>query len=595
MKRRVRNFCIVAHIDHGKSTLADRFIERAGLVDGQAELILDSMELERERGITIKAASVALDYAVDGEAYRFNLIDTPGHVDFSYEVSRALKACEGAVVLVDAAQGVEAQTISNFYLAVEENLRVVPVLNKIDLPVARVEEVAEEMVNVLGVEPDEVLAVSAKTGDGLDVLIREIARRVPPPRGDADAPLRSLVFDAHFNEYRGVVVYLRVFDGVVRRGQRIKFLATGAVHEVQEVGVLRPRMTPVDELRAGDVGYLITGIKRLHEVHVGDTVAEQDRPVEPLAGYREPKPMVFCSFYPAIETESGQLRRALEKLALNDASLVFEPEKSEALGVGFRCGFLGLLHMEISQERLERESNVDVVQTAPSVGYEAVLRDGSVLLLDTPSRLPPPDQVSEIREPVMDVSLVLPNGHMGVVMRLCEQRRGRLVSTKYLSPTRSLLSYHLPLAEIVYDFYDRLKSVTRGLATMDYEFHSYQAADLVRLDILVGGRRVDPLSVIVHRSKAYHTGRRILSVLKKEIPRHLFQVSLQAAIGSRIIARENIRPLAKNVTAKCYGGDVTRKMKLLKRQKEGKRRMKTVGNVTMPQSAFLAVLRRSAD
>ena len=591
MERQIRNICIIAHIDHGKSTLADRLIERAGLVE-HAELMLDSMELERERGITIKSAAVTLDFNIDSKPHRFNLIDTPGHVDFTYEVSRSLKACEGAILLVDAAQGVEAQTISNFYLALEEDLEIIPVLNKIDLPVARVDEVREELRAVLGIDPSDVLEVSAKTGEGVERLIEEVARRVRPPGGNAEAPLRALVFDAQFNDYRGVIVYLRVFDGTIRRGEKIKMLATNRTYEVQEVGIFRPKMTPVEALAAGEVGYMIAGIKQIQDVHVGDTVAHPHEQVEPLPGYREPKPMVFCSFYPDIETDSEQLRRALEKLSLNDAALRWEPESSDALGLGFRCGFLGLLHMEIAQERLERELGVGVVQTAPSVQYQVVTKDGEEIMIDSPSKLPEASKIAEIREPVMEVSIVLPNEYIGAVMRLCDSRRGKLLSTQYLSPTRSVLVYRLPLAEIIYDFYDRLKSVTRGLATMDYEFRGFEAADLVKLDILVHGRRVDPLSVIVHRDQAYQTGKRILQILKKEIPRHLFQVVLQAAIGSRIVARENIRPLAKNVTAKCYGGDVTRKMKLLKKQREGKKRLKQVGRVTLPQSAFLAVLKR---
>jgi len=594
MERQIRNICIIAHIDHGKSTLADRLIERAGIVE-HADLLLDSMDLERERGITIKAAAVALDYNIDGSPFRINLIDTPGHVDFSYEVSRSLKACEGAVLLVDAAQGVEAQTISNFYLALEEDLEIIPVLNKIDLPVARPDEVRAELEAILGIDPADVLEISAKTGEGVERLIEEVARRVPPPTGSADKPLRALIFDAQFNDYRGVIVYLRVFDGTIRPGDKIQTLATNRTYEVQEVGIFRPQMEPTQSLSAGEVGYLIAGIKQIRDVRVGDTITYAGADVEPLGGYREPKPMVFCSFYPDIETESERLRRALEKLSLNDAALFWEPEFSEALGLGFRCGFLGLLHMEITQERLERELNVGVVQTAPSVQYQVVKKSGEVELIDAPSKLPDAAEIAEIREPIVEVSIVLPNNLIGSVMRLCDSRRGKLISTQFLSPTRSVLIYRLPLAEIIYDFYDRLKSVTRGLATMDYEFKGFERSDLVRLDILVHGRRVDPLSVIVHRQQAYHTGKRILQILKKEIPRHLFQVTLQAAIGSRVIARENIKPLAKNVTAKCYGGDVTRKMKLLKKQREGKKRMKQVGRVTMPQSAFLAVLKRNED
>ena len=597
MTLELRNFCIIAHIDHGKSTLADRFIERSGVVSERelCEQMLDGMELERERGITIKSSAVALEFKINGKEYRFNLIDTPGHVDFSYEVSRALKAAEGAILLVDAAQGVEAQTISNLYLAFEENLTIIPVLNKIDLPAARVEEVKDEVETLLGLERGEILAVSAKTGENVDLLIERIAEEIPPPEGDPDAPLRALIFDAQYDDYRGVIVYIRLFDGRIKRGDKIRFIPSGMDTEVGEVGLFRPKMTPSVSLSAGEVGYLITGIKRIQDVHIGETITSASKPAEPLEGYREPKPMVFCSLFPGLNSDTQSLKKALEKLQLNDAAFRFEPTQSEALGYGFRCGFLGLLHMEVTQERLERELGVDVVQTAPSVSYEVVLKDGETMRIETPSKLPRPDRIAEIREPIMEVSVVLPTEYIGAVMRLCELRRGKLVSTQYLSPKRSLLLYRIPLAEIIYDFYDKLKSVTRGLATMDYEFKGYEKADLVKLDILVAGKVVDSLSTVVHREKAYRTGRRILKVLQKEIPRHLFEVVLQAAIGSRIIARERIRPLAKNVTAKCYGGDITRKMKLLKKQKEGKKRMKQVGRVTMPQSAFRAVLKRSEE
>jgi GTP-binding protein LepA len=597
-KINLRNFCIIAHIDHGKSTLADRFIQKSGQVTQRefCEQLLDGMELERERGITIKASAVALDYTIGSQKYRFNLIDTPGHVDFSYEVSRALKACEGAVLLVDAVQGVEAQTISNFYLALEEGLTILPVLNKIDLPAARIKEVKEEIETILGLEQEDVIAVSAKTGEGVDTLIQKIVEKMPPPKLILDSPLRALVFDAQYDEYRGVIVYVRVFSGKVKRGDRIRLLGAGAVYEVSEVGVFRPKMTVQDSLEAGAVGYVIAGIKRIQDIHVGETITNAEAEnVDPLTGYREPKPMVFCSFFPGLESDSQALKRALERLQLNDAAIKFEPTQSEALGYGFRCGFLGLLHMEIAQERLERELNVDVVQTAPSVSYQVLLKTGELEQVETPSKLPPPDKIAEIREPMMDVSIVLPNDHIGAVMRLCEIRRGELRSTQYLGPKRCLLVFRIPLAEIIYDFYDKLKSITRGLATMDYEFKGYEKADLVKLDILVAGKRVDPLSMIVHRSKAYETGKSILKILRKEIPRHLFDVVLQAAIGSRIIAKESIRAMGKNVTAKCYGGDITRKMKLLKKQREGKKRMKQIGNVTVPQSAFHAVLKRTED
>jgi GTP-binding protein LepA len=593
----IRNFCIVAHIDHGKSTLADRILERTGLMPrGTArEQILDDMDLERERGITIKAKAVTRFRPKDGKVYRLNLIDTPGHVDFSYEVSRALAACEGAVLLVDASQGVEAQTVANAYLAIEAGLEILPVLNKIDLPGARPEESAQELAHLLGGEPADVMRVSAKTGEGVDELLDAIIARVPPPLGAPEGDLRALIFDSVFDDYRGVIVYVRVVDGVMRRGDRVCMLGAGRDHEVVEIGTFRPERVPADELRAGEVGYLVAAIKTMAEVQVGDTVGPAKRLVTPLPGYREPKPVVFCGLYPSSSQDLDTLRRALERLRLNDASFTYHQESSEALGFGFRCGFLGLLHMEIVQERLERESGVDIVQTAPNVTYEVVTKKDGTFRIEVPSELPPPNEVVELREPVVRCSVVTPAESIGAVMKLAEERRGTYIRTDYLSAQRVLLVYDLPLAEIVFDFHDRLKSATRGYGSFDYEPLGYHAAPLVRLRILVGGTEVDALSAIVHREQAQRRGRDVLVRLKKEIPRHLFEVALQAAIGGKIIARESIPPMRKNVIAKCYGGDVTRKRKLLEKQKEGKKRMKRVGSVDIPQKAFLAVLGAGRD
>jgi GTP-binding protein LepA len=589
----IRNFSIIAHIDHGKSTLADRFIERLGSVPAREfrEQMLDSMDIERERGITIKASAVRLSISREGTDHILNLIDTPGHVDFTYEVSRSLKACEGAVLLVDAAQGVEAQTVSNMFLALENNLEVIPVINKIDLKNARVTEVIAEMVNVLGVKEKEILLVSAKTGTGVDQLFDAIVSRIPAPEGDGNAYLQALIFDSVFDDYKGVIVYVRLVNGSLKGGQRIRMIGTGNFYEVTEVGVFTPHMKKVDKLSAGEVGYFTASIKQLRDVTIGDTVTErEERDVKPLPGYRSPLPMVFCGLYPAAMTGYEALRRALLKLQLNDSSFKFEPEKSEALGLGFRCGFLGLLHMAVAQERLERESNVDVIQTAPSTGYQVVLKDKSVVTVENAAKLPPPAAIEEFREPVVEVDLIIPSDSIGALMKLCEERRGEYKSTTYLSQKRAFLTYNMPLAEIIYDFFDRLKSITRGYGTMDYRFIGYRPSSLVKLDILVGGQKVDALSRIVHRSEAERAGRKIIKTLQKEIPKHLFVITLQAAIGSKVVARENIRALAKNVTAKCYGGDITRKRKLLERQKEGKKRMKQVGRVSIPQKAFLAAL-----
>jgi len=591
--QRIRNVSIIAHIDHGKSTLADRFLLACGAISPREfrEQFLDDMDLEREMGITIKANRATLTYRCDGTCYTINLIDTPGHVDFHYEVSRALAACEGAILLVDATQGVQAQTVANAYLAMEADLAIIPVVNKIDLPAARPEDVALEIEQVLGLPADEVLFVSAKTGEGVDDLLRAIVEKVPAPKGSPDGPLKALVHDAKFDPHRGVVCMVRIFDGSVRKGDKVLLMAAGRTYTVSEVGLFTPKMRPVEALSAGQVGYVIAGIKTLRDVTIGETITLAERPAtDPLPGYRPPQPMVFCDFFPGPGTESVRLREALEKLWLNDSSFTFEPTSSDALGLGFRCGFLGLLHMRIVQERLEREADISVVQTAPTVVYEVKLRNGKVVRIDSPSELPDPGTIDEIREPYVYCRLIVPAEAVGAIMRLSEQRRGIYKGTDYLSPNRVMLTYEFPLAEILYDFYDRLKSLTQGYGTMDYEFIGYRPDDLVKLDILLNGRRVDAMSVIVHRSKAYQRGRKLVSRLREVIDRHLFEIAIQAAIGSRVIARETIKPLRKNVTAKCYGGDVTRKRKLLERQKEGKKRLKQIGQVSVPQEAFLAVL-----
>ncbi|HHT9152048.1 MAG TPA: translation elongation factor 4 [Candidatus Hypogeohydataceae bacterium YC40] len=590
---KIRNFCIIAHIDHGKSTLADRLLQSTQTVSSRdfRDQVLDDMDLERERGITIKASAVTMNYTKDGKDYVLNLIDTPGHVDFSYEVFRSLAACEGAILLVDAAQGVEAQTVANAYLAIEKNLEIIPVLNKIDLQQARPQEVIEEMEKTLGILPKEVLKVSAKTGLGIDELFKAVIERVPPPKGNPQGPLSGLIFDSVYDDYRGVIVYLRIFDGSLRRGDRIHMMKTQRSFEVAEVGVFRPKMTPVEALHTGEVGYLAASIKSIHDVEIGDTVThEKERASVALPGYQRPLAMVYCGLYPTADTDLVPLRVALEKLSLNDSSFTFEPERSPALGFGFRCGFLGLLHMEIVQERLERESNVSIIQTAPSVTYEIVNKKGEVNTIDNPDHVPDEGEIVEFREPVVAMKLVIPSQYIGAVMAIAEERRGKYVSTEYLSEKRVILTYELPLAEVIFDFYDKLKSATRGYGTMDYTFLGYRPAELVKLDILVGGKKVDALSSIVHEDQAYYKGKKLAKKLREEIPRHLFEVVIQAAIGSRIIARESIRPMRKDVTAKCYGGDITRKRKLLEKQKEGKKRMKSVGSVEIPQEAFLSVL-----
>ena len=594
----IRNFCIVAHIDHGKSTLADRMLLRTGTVSNREfqDQLLDDMDLERERGITIKAKGVTVAYSRDGEDYQLNLIDTPGHVDFSYEVSRSLAACEGAVLLVDASQGVEAQTIANAYLAVEQGLEILPVLNKVDMAAARPDEVSEEMVNALGLDEIEFHRVSAKSGIGVPELIDLIVDRVPPPHGNPDGELRALVFDAVYDEYRGVIAYVRVVDGSLERGQHVLMLGTRRHHEIEELGIFTPKMEKLKRLETGQVGYVIPGVKSLSEVKIGDTLTLRKYPAtESLPGYKEPLPMVFCGLYPSAQTGFEHLRDALDRLALNDSSFQFAPESSAALGLGFRCGFLGLLHMDVVQERLERESGIDIVQTAPNVTYEILQRDGSIIRIESPTELPDGSQIQEIREPMARATIMQPAEYIGSVMGLMEDRRARYLRTDYITESRVVLLYDVPLAELILDFYDKLKSATRGYGTLDYEVDGYQPARLVRLDILINGHPVDALSMICHRDVAERRGRKLLVRLQKEIPRHLFEVPLQAAIGGKIVARETIKALGKNVTAKCYGGDITRKRKLLEKQKEGKRRMKSVGNVEIPQKAFLSVLRLAEE
>ncbi len=589
----IRNFSIIAHIDHGKSTLADRLLLAAGAISERdfRNQLLDDMDLERERGITIKASAVTVSPVLDGTGYMFNLIDTPGHVDFHYEVSRALQACEGAILVVDAAQGVEAQTVANAYLATELNLAIVPVVNKVDLPGARPEDVAMEIEQLLGEPAEDCIFCSAKTGRGIDELLAAIAHRLPAPRGQRALPPTALVFDSIYDDYRGVVVYVRLVDGELSVGDRIRFMRTGQVFTISELGKHTPKPTAVKKLQAGEVGYVVANIRSLDEVHIGDTITHYTQPAEkPLPGYRPPQQMVFSDFYCGPNTEFSALREALERLRLNDSSLTFLPTSSEAMGFGFRCGFLGLLHMEIVQERLERESGIDVVQTAPTVPYQVLKSDGSVIEVDAPGDLPEPNYIEEIREPLVDVNLIVPADSVGAIMTLAEERRATYKKTEYLSADRVILTYEFPLAEIIYDFYDKLKSATRGYGTMDYEVTGFRTNDLVKMDILVNGAKVDALSTIIHRSRAEAHGRRILIRLRQEIPRHLFEVALQAAIGSKVIARETIKAMRKNVTAKCYGGDITRKRKLLEKQKEGKKRMKMISNVEIPQEAFMAVL-----
>jgi GTP-binding protein LepA len=596
--KHIRNFSIIAHIDHGKSTLADRLLEITGTVDKRElrDQTLDDMELERARGITIKARAVAMRYEYHGEEYELNLIDTPGHVDFHYEVSRSLACCEGAVLLVDAFQGVEAQTVANAYAAMEHELTIVPVLNKVDLKHARPEQVMEEMESSLGIDPADVLPCSGKTGAGVDKLLEAIVERIPPPAGDPDAPMQAMVFDSHYDEFRGAITYVRVMNGTFKRGQKIRFLKTGSTFELLEVGQFVPQRRACDQLQAGQVGYLICNIKTVSDVHIGDTVTTAtDDPATALPGYRPPQRMVYCGLYPSDGQNFEELRDALTKLHINDPSFEFEPETSDALGFGFRCGFLGLLHMEIIQQRLEGEANLDLVQTAPNVTYQILTTTGELIEIHNPQQVPDAGQIEEFRQPVVRVNFVLPTEVIGPVMQLSTDRRGTYVKTEYLSPTRAILTFDLPLAEVIYDMHDKLKSVTRGYGTMDYELVGYFPADLVRLDILVGGKRVDALSIICDRRDAERRGRAVVKKLRTEIDRHMFEIALQAAIGNRVVARETISAMRKNVTAKCYGGDITRKRKLWAKQREGKKRMKSIGSVDIPQKAFLAVLESGAE
>ena len=590
----IRNFSIIAHIDHGKSTLSDRLLMRAGAITEREfkEQILDDMELERERGITIKASAVTMFHEHQGEPFMLNFIDTPGHVDFHYEVQKALQACEGAILVVDATQGVQAQTVANAYAAIEAGLEIIPVINKIDLPSARPVEVAEEIEQVLGFAAEDALLVSAKTGAGIDELIAKLCEKLPPPKGEANQPTRALIFDSIYDDYRGVIVYVRVVDGQLVKGQKIRLMGTDRQYQITELGKLMPRPKQVERIGCGEVGFLVAAIKDLHDVRIGDTVTDALAPAAaPLPGYKPIQQMVFCDFYPAGSTQYDELRDAMDRLQLNDSSFTYTPESSDALGFGFRCGFLGLLHMEIIQERLEREFHIEVVQTAPTVSYEVKLTDGTVKRIDAPSQLPNPTQVEEIREPYILLNLILPSESVGALMKLCEDRRGTYKKTEYIGTSRVILAYEMPLAEVIYDFYDRLKSATRGYGTMDYALVGFRPGNLVRVDILINADRVDSLSVIVHRDHAEQRGRKLLLRLKKEIARHLFEIPLQAAIGGKIIARETIKSVGKNVTAKCYGGDVTRKRKLLDKQKEGKKRMRQFGKVDIPQEAFIAALK----
>ncbi|HET7530575.1 MAG TPA: translation elongation factor 4 [Mycobacteriales bacterium] len=590
---RIRNFCIIAHIDHGKSTLADRMLDLTGLVEARnmRAQYLDKMDIERERGITIKAQNVRLPWTVDGVDYVLDLIDTPGHVDFSYEVSRSLAACEGAILLVDAAQGIEAQTLANLYLAIENDLHIIPVLNKIDLPAAQPDKYAAELAHIIGCDPDTVLRVSAKTGDGVRHLLDEIVHQVPPPVGDPDAPPRAMIFDSVYDQYRGVITYVRLVDGRLTTRDRMLMMSTGATHETLEVGVIAPEPTPTGSLGVGEVGYVIPGVKEVRQARVGDTITSASKPAkEMLHGYRHPKPMVYSGLYPIDGSEYPLLRDALDKLQLNDAALVYEPETSVALGFGFRCGFLGLLHMEIVRERLEREFDLSLISTAPNVVYRVVLESSEEMTVTNPADWPSGQKIAEVHEPIVDAMVLLPSDYVGSVMELCQQRRGTLKGMDYLSQDRVELKYVLPLAEIIFDFFDQLKSRTRGYASLDYEPAGEQTADLVKVDILLQGETVDAFSAIVHKDKAYAYGTAMASKLRELIPRQQFEVPIQAAIGSRVIARENIRAIRKDVLAKCYGGDITRKRKLLEKQKEGKRRMKMVGRVEVPQEAFIAAL-----
>jgi GTP-binding protein LepA len=595
MKREnIRNFCIIAHIDHGKSTLADRLLQLTNTISDREmqNQALDSMDLERERGVTIKASAVRMTYrAKNGEDYEINLIDTPGHVDFGYEVSRALQACEGAILVVDSSQGIEAQTLANVYLALEQDLEIIPVINKIDLPAARPDEVAQEIENLLGTPAEDILRISAKVGLGVQDVLEAVVERVPPPKGELDAPLRALVFDSHYDSYKGVVAYVRIVDGSLNKATALKMMSTEARFEPVEIGIFNPAMRPVDGLSAGEVGYVATGFKTVRECRVGDTMTlAVNGATESLPGYEQAKPMVFAGMYPTDNDAYADLRDALEKLQLNDAALVYEPETSQALNFGFRVGFLGLFHMDIVQERLEREYDLDILVTAPSVEYQVVKRGGEVITIDSPAELPDPSEFEEIREPWMKIQIYTPEEFIGPLMDMVIKKRGQYLNTEYLDKSRVVLHYKLPLAELIVDFYDRLKSITKGYASLDYQFAEYKAEDLVKLDILVNGDPVDALAIIVHRDDAYHKGQKLVSKLKDLIPRQMFAVPIQAAVGKKVISRADVKAMRKDVLAKCYGGDITRKKKLLEKQKKGKRRMKMIGAVEVPQEAFMALL-----
>ncbi len=599
-QKNIRNFCIIAHIDHGKSTLADRIIEKTGLLTSRemSEQVLDNMDLERERGITIKAQTVRIIYhANNGEEYIFNLIDTPGHVDFNYEVSRSLAACEGAVLVVDAAQGIEAQTLANVYMAIDHDLEVLPVINKIDLPSADPERVVNEIEDIIGIEAQDAPQISAKNGINIEDVLEQIVERIPAPEGDPEKELKALIFDSVYDSYKGVIVFVRVMDGVIRKGSRVRMMATEAVAEVVEVGYFGPgQFIPCEKLSAGAVGYFTASIKNVRDTRVGDTVTEDLRPCpEPLPGYKKVNSMVYCGIYPADGAHYQDLRDALEKLQLNDAAIFYEAETSAALGFGFRCGFLGLLHLEIVQERLEREYNLDLVTTAPSVIYKVHKNDHTVMELTNPSNLPDPSEIEYMEEPVVDAEIIVSSQYIGTIMDLCQERRGEYVGIEYLEETRALIKYILPLNEIIYDFFDALKSRSRGYASFDYELKEYRRSNMVKLDILINREEVDALSFIVHEDSAYERGRKMCEKLKEEIPRHLFEIPIQAAVGGRIIARETVKAVRKDVLAKCYGGDITRKKKLLEKQKEGKKRMRQIGNVEIPQKAFMSVLKLEED
>lgn len=591
---KIRNFCIVAHIDHGKSTLADRIMDLTGTVAKRdaKEQLLDSMDLERERGITIKLTPVRMNYVYKGENYELNLIDTPGHVDFTYEVSRSLKACEGAILIVDSSQGIEAQTLTNVYLALDNDLEIIPVINKIDLPSARPDEIKKEIEDVIGLDAENAPLVSAKEGIGIDEVLKQVVELLPPPSGDYGAPLKALIFDSYYDSYKGAISFIRVFDGSVKVGDRIKMFSTGKVFDVTEVGVFTPRSTPCDSLGAGDVGYLCASIKNVADTKVGDTITlAEGGASEPLEGFKEVSPMVFCGIYPTDGARYGDLKDALEKLKLNDASLTYEPDVSKALGFGFRCGFLGLLHMEIIQERLEREFDLDLITTAPGVSYRVVKTDGATLEVSNPSDLPPAGEIDHMEEPVVNAFLYTPPEYVGAIMELCQDKRGVFKNMTYLDRTRVKIDYEMPLNEIIYDFFDSLKSRSRGYASLDYEIIGYRESDLVKLDLLLNGEICDALSLIVHREKAYARGRAIAEKLKEVIPRQLFEIPIQAAIGGKVIARETVKAMRKDVLAKCYGGDITRKKKLLEKQKEGKKRMRQVGSVEVPSEAFMTILK----